>query len=40
MKAYLCKRNEEHKQEQVERNQNRVDHEVGSHNPMKDDIVR
>jgi hypothetical protein len=40
MKAYPCKRNQEHKQEQIEHNQNCIDHEVGSHKPMNDDIVR
>jgi hypothetical protein len=40
MKAYPGKRNQEHKQEQKERNQNCIDHEVGSHKPMNDDIVR
>jgi hypothetical protein len=32
-KAYPCKQNQEHKQEQEERNQNCIDHEVGSHKP-------
>jgi hypothetical protein len=40
MKAYPCKRNQEHKQEQEERNQNCIDHEVGSHKQMNDDTVR
>jgi hypothetical protein len=40
MKAYPCKRNQEHKQEQEEYNQNCIDHDVGSHKPMNDDIVR
>jgi hypothetical protein len=39
-KAYPAKRNQEHKQEQEERNQNCIDHEVGSHKPMNDDTVR
>jgi hypothetical protein len=34
MKAYPCKRNQEHKQEQEECNQNCVDYEMGSHKPM------
>jgi hypothetical protein len=38
--AYPCKRNQEHKQEQEEHNQNCVDHELGSHKPMNDNIVR
>jgi hypothetical protein len=29
MKAYPCKRNQEHKQEQEEHNQNCVDYELG-----------
>jgi hypothetical protein len=29
-KAYPYKRNQEHKQEQEERNQNYIDHELGS----------
>jgi hypothetical protein len=33
-KGYPYKRNQEHKQEQVERNQNYVDYELGSHKPM------
>ena len=40
MKAYPCKRNQEHKQEQKERNQNYIDHEVGFHKTMNSDIVR
>lgn len=40
MKAYPCKRNQEHKQEQEERNQNCIDHEVGSHKQMNDVTVR
>jgi hypothetical protein len=39
-KAYPCKRNQKHKQEQLERNQNCIDHEVGSHKPMNCDTVR
>jgi hypothetical protein len=39
-KAYPCKRNQEHKQEQEDRNQNYVDHEVEFHKPMNDDTVR
>jgi hypothetical protein len=39
MKAYLCKRNQERKQEQIERNQNYVDYELGSHKPMNDELV-
>jgi hypothetical protein len=39
-KDYPCKRNQEHKQEQKERNQNCNDHEVGFHKPMNDDTVR
>jgi hypothetical protein len=38
MKDYPCKRNQEHKQEQVERNQNCVDYELGSHKPMNDEL--
>jgi hypothetical protein len=38
-KAYPCKLNQEHKQKQVEHNQNCVDYELGSHKPMNDDIV-
>jgi hypothetical protein len=34
MKAYPCKRN----QEQVEHNQNCVDHEVGFHKPMNGEL--
>jgi hypothetical protein len=37
-KAYPCKRNQEHKQEQVEHNQNYVDYEFGSHKPMNDEL--
>jgi hypothetical protein len=33
-KVYPCKRNQEHKQEQVEHNQTCVDYELGSHKPM------
>jgi hypothetical protein len=39
MKAYPCKRNQEHKQEQKERNQNCIDYEVGSHKSINDDTV-
>jgi hypothetical protein len=39
-KAYPCKLNQEHKQEQEEHNKNHVDYEVGSHKPMNDDTVR
>jgi hypothetical protein len=39
-KAYLCKRNQENKQEQVEHNQNYVDYELGSNKMMNDDVVR
>jgi hypothetical protein len=39
-KAYPCKRNTEHKQEQEEHNQNYVDHEVGLHKPMNDDTIQ
>jgi hypothetical protein len=37
-KTYPCKRNQEHKQEQVEHNQNCVDYELGSHKPMNDEL--
>jgi hypothetical protein len=37
-KAYPCKRNQEHKQEQ-EMQSNRLDYEVESHKPMNDDTV-
>jgi hypothetical protein len=40
MKAYPCKHNQEHKQEQEKHNENYIDYEVGSHKPMNDDIVR
>jgi hypothetical protein len=40
MKAYPCKRNQEHKQEQEEHNQNCIDHEVGSHKPMNSNTVQ
>jgi hypothetical protein len=33
-KAYPCKHNQEHKQEQEERNQNYVDYDIRSHKPM------
>jgi hypothetical protein len=39
-KAYPCKHNQEHKQEHDERNQNCIDHEVGSHKPMNDANVQ
>ena len=39
-KAYPCKRNQEHKEDQEERNQNCIDHEVGSHKTINDDTVR
>jgi hypothetical protein len=39
-KAYPCKRNQDNKQEREERNQNYIDHEMGSHKPMIGDIVR
>jgi hypothetical protein len=38
MKAYPCKRNQEHKQEQ-EMQSNRLDYEMGSHKPMNGDTV-
>ena len=38
MKAYPCKRNQEHKQERAERNQNCVEHELGSHKLMNDEL--
>jgi hypothetical protein len=38
--TYPCKCNQEHKQEQEEHNQNCVDHGLGSHKPMNDNIVR
>ena len=34
MMAYPNKHNQEQKQEQVKRNQNYVDYELGSHKPM------
>jgi hypothetical protein len=37
-KAYPCKCNQEHKQEQVEHNQNYVDYELGSHKPMNGEL--
>jgi hypothetical protein len=37
-KAYPCKHNQEHKQEQVERNQSCVDYELGSHKPMNNEL--
>jgi hypothetical protein len=40
MKAYPYKRNQEHKQEQEECNQNFVDYELGYHKSMNDDPVR
>jgi hypothetical protein len=39
MKAYPCKCNQEHKQEQ-EMQSNRLDYEVESHKPMNGDTVR
>jgi hypothetical protein len=39
-KAYPYKCNQEHEHEQIERNQNWIDHEVGSHKPMNNDTVR
>ena len=39
-KAYPCKHNEEHKQEQEEHNQNYVDHEVGLCKLMNDDTIQ
>jgi hypothetical protein len=39
-KAYPGKRNQEHKQEQKERNQNYIDHEVGFHKLMNDNTVQ
>jgi hypothetical protein len=38
MKAYSCKRNQEHKQE-PEMQSNRLDYEMGSHKPMNGDTV-
>jgi hypothetical protein len=38
MKAYLCKRNQEHKQEQEMRS-NRLDYEVESHKPTNGDTI-
>jgi hypothetical protein len=38
-KAYPCKRNQEHKQEHEERNENCIDHKVRSHKPMNGDTV-
>jgi hypothetical protein len=38
-KAYPCKRNQEHKQEQ-EMQSNKVDYEIGSHKPINGDTVR
>jgi hypothetical protein len=37
-KAYLCKRNQEHQQEQEERNQNCVDYELGPYKPRNDEL--
>jgi hypothetical protein len=37
-KACPCKHNQEHKQEQVEHNQNCVDYELGSHKPMNNEL--
>jgi hypothetical protein len=39
-KAYPCKHNQEHKQEQEECNQDYVDYELGSHKLMNNNIVR
>jgi hypothetical protein len=39
MKAYSYKRNQVHKQEPEERNQNCVDYELWSHKPMNDNTV-
>jgi hypothetical protein len=39
-KDYPYKRNQEHKQEQEEHNQNCTDYELGSHKPMNDDTIR
>jgi hypothetical protein len=38
MKAYPYKRNQEHKQEQVEHNQKCVDHDVGFNKLMHDEL--
>ena len=38
MKAYPCKRNQEDKQEQVDRNQNCVDHEMEFYKPMNGEL--
>jgi hypothetical protein len=38
MKAYSCKRNQEHKQEQ-QMQSNTLDYEVKSHKPMNGDTV-
>jgi hypothetical protein len=38
MKAYPCKRNQEHKQEQ-EMQSNKLDYEMGSHKPTNSDTV-
>jgi hypothetical protein len=38
MKAYPCKRNQEHKQEQ-EMQSNKLDYEMGSHKPMNGDTI-
>jgi hypothetical protein len=35
-KAYPCKRNQEHKEERKEHNQNCIDYKLGSHKPMND----
>jgi hypothetical protein len=37
--AYPCNRNQEHKKELEEHNQNCVDYEVGSHKPMNNDTI-
>jgi hypothetical protein len=39
MKSYSCKHNQEHKQEHVERNQNCVDYELGSHKSMNGELI-
>jgi hypothetical protein len=38
MKAYPCKRNQEHKQEQKMQS-NKLDYKMGSHEPTNGDIV-
>jgi hypothetical protein len=39
-KAYPCKRNQEHKQEQKNAIKTNINHEVGYHKLMNIDIVR